>query len=370
MPLSIEKLNELLDKKGFISRKYYIEGGYCRFIEILSIHTIDSYLLHIPARYNFEPRVSDRHNVYKIKALSMIKPDSVEHKYAGKLDQTKIASNYNEIELPSQYPHQMKDIDSIDMESQLTQQYRRPIILKDVEDRDNLTLQCIFRQLKRLQYCVQFLKYRFGIVYRDYLAVLNTDDTIQCFKIRNFPDTDHRNLYITIDLEVFYENSKVLLDDLEQLQNGIRGVLDKNQEVQSKHLDTMLIQQQHIIKVLSSLQHKKIFLRIELQKYKELFKTIEETINNLMGEINEINQYISQSSGKTQEQYIKRKHAIYMKLTQLYTKKEEAAHAIIHNPKYEHHLSLNIDRILFDNNVMLDKIFKNVSQLSKLENDD
>ena len=157
---------------------------------------------------------------------------------------------------------------------------------------------------------------------------------------------------------------------MEQLQDGIRGVLDKNQEVQAKHLDTMLIQQQHIIQVLSSLQNKKIQLRVELQKYKELFKRIEDAINNLMGDINEINQYISQTSGKKQEQYIKRKHGVYMKLTQLYTKKEETAHAIVHNRKYEHHLSLNIDRILFDNNVMLDKIFKNVSQLTKLSNED
>ena len=47
MTLSIDKLIGLLEK-GFIIRKYYIQDGYCRFIEILSITTIDRYIiLHI-----------------------------------------------------------------------------------------------------------------------------------------------------------------------------------------------------------------------------------------------------------------------------------------------------------------------------------
>ena len=205
-------------------------------------------------------------------------------------------------------------------------------------------------------------------MYKDYLAILKSDDTIKCYKIRNNQDNQHRSLYIMINLEVFYENSKVLNEDLEQLQNGIRGILDKNQEVQAKHLDTMLKQQQEIISILSKLQQKKINLRIELQKLKELFNTIEDSIKTMMNNINEINQTIGKSTGQMQEKYIKQKHETYMKLTQLYTKKEESAQAIITYRKYEHHLSLNIDRILFDNNVMLDKIFKNVSQLTKLEN--
>ena len=244
-----------------------------------------------------------------------------------------IMKEYGEIELPSQYPHQIKDIDNIDMENQLTEQYRRPIILKDVDERDNTALYCIFRQLKRLQYCVQFLKYRFGIIYKDYLAILRSDNTIKCYRIRNNEHTEYRSLYITIDLEVFYENSKVLNEDLEQLQNGIRGVLDKNQEVQSKHLDTMLTQQQQIITVLSKLQQRKINIRIELQKFKELFKIIEESIKTMMNKIHELGQLIAQSIGQKQEQYVKEKHNIYMRLTQLYSKKEETAQAIINNRK-------------------------------------
>ena len=62
---------------------------------------------------------------------------NLEEKYAGKLEHKKVADNYDEIELQSQFPHQIKNSDAIDMEAQLTEQYRRPIVLKDVNDEDN-----------------------------------------------------------------------------------------------------------------------------------------------------------------------------------------------------------------------------------------
>ena len=99
MPLSIDKLIGMLEKKGFIPRKYYVDGGYCRFLEILSINTIDTYILYIPETYNFEPRTSDKYLVYKIKSIPVIKPENMEQKYAGKRDNEKIVEEYGEITL-------------------------------------------------------------------------------------------------------------------------------------------------------------------------------------------------------------------------------------------------------------------------------
>jgi len=367
MPLSIDRLNQLLEKKGFTCRHYYVVDGHCKFIEILSINTIDSYLLHIPDKYKFEPRTSDRHLVSKIKPIQIINPNNMEQKYTGGIDNLQITESYDEIELKSQYPHQMKEFEDIDMEANLTAQYRRPIILKDVADDDNTTLQCIFRQLTRLRFCVQFLKYKFSILFRDYLVTLNSKSTIECFRIKhNYNSSDERHLYITIDLEVFYENAKILLEDLDQLQNGVRAILDKNQQVQTKHLEVMLTKQQDLIKTLDSFTENKQQIRYELQRFKELFNTVDESINDLVHQVNELNNLIPQNTGVKQDKLIKQKHSIYIRLTQLYGKKEEIAKSIIYYRKNEHHISLNIDRILFDNNIMLDKIFKNLHQLYKL----
>ena len=367
MPLSIDKLNQLLEKKGFTCRHYYISEGFCKFIEILSIRTIDSYLLHIPECYKFEPRVSDRHLLSKIKQIQIEKSENMEQKYAGVVDNSQIAESYDEIELKSQYPHQIKEFDDIDMEANLTTQYKRPIVLKDIVDDDNATLQCIFRQLTRLRFCVQFLKYKFSIVYKDYLVTLNSKSAIECFKIKNnYNGKEERHLYITIDLEVFYENSKILLEDLDELQNGIRAVLDKNQIVQTRHLEVMLTKQQDLVKILGGFTEKKQHIRFELQRFKELFNMIDLTITSSVEKVNEVNYLIPQETGKKQDGLIKLKHSLYIKLTQLYSKKEEVAKSIIYHRKNEHHISLNIDRILFDNNIMLDKIFKNLHQLHKL----
>lgn len=367
MPLSIDRLNELLEKKGFTCRHYYIVGGYCKFIEILSITTIDSYFLHIPENFKFEPRTSDRHLVSKIKQIDISSYDKVEEKYAGGTNNTQIVDSYDEIELASQYPHKMKEFEDVDMEANLTSQYKRPIVLKDIADNDNNILQCIFRQLMRLRYCVQFLKYKFTIVFKDYLVTLNTKSKIECYRVKNnHTNFDERHLYVTIDLDVFYENSKILLDDLEELQNGIRAVLDKNQQVQTKNLQVMLAKQQDLVKILGKFTDRKQTIRFELQRFKELFVNIESGISSLVEKVNDANYSIQHTTGKQQEDFIKRKHGLYIKLTQLYGKKEEVAKSIIYYRKNEHHISLNIDRILFDNNIMLDKIFKNLHQLYKL----
>ena len=367
MPLSIDKLNQLLEKKGFMCRHYYTLGGFCKFIEILSISTIDSYLLHIPERYKFETRVSDRHLTSKIKSIPTLKSESMEQKYTGGVDNSQITEQYDEIELKSQYPHQIKEFADIDMEASLTTQYKRPIILKDVEDDDNTILQCIFRQLTRLRFCVQFLKYKFSILFRDYFVTLNSKGVIECFRIKNNYNTcEERHLYITIDLEVFYENSKILIEDLDELQNGIRAILDKNQAVQTKHLEVMLTKQQDLIKILDNFTEKKQMIRFELHRFKELFNTIESAISHSVEKVNDITYMIGQEGGKKQADLLKLKHNLYIKLTQLYGKKEDVAKSIIFYRKNEHHISLNIDRILFDNNIMLDKIFKNLHQLYKL----
>ena len=367
MPLSIERLNQLLEKNGFTCRHYYTLNGYCKFVDILSINTIDSYLLNIPDQYKFEPRVSDRHLISKIKPIQISKPENIEQKYGGSVHNSHISESYDEIELKSQYPHQIKEFESIDMEANLTEQYKRPIVLKDVEEQDNMVLQCIFRQLTRLRFCVQFLKYKFSILYRDYLVTLNSKSSIECYRIKNhYTSSNERHLYITIDLEVFYENSKILMDDLEELQNGVRAILDKNQQVQTKHLEVMLTKQQDLLKILDQFTDQKQKIRYELQRFKELFQTVEEAIKELTEKVNEITYMIPSATGRKQDELVKSKHAVYVKLTQLYGKKEDIAKSIIYYRKHEHHISLNIDRILFDNNIMLDKIFKNLHQLKQL----
>ena len=366
MTLSIDKLISLLEKKGFIIRKYYIQDGYCRFIEILSISTIDRYIISISDKYQFVPRTSDAALVYKIKSIPIIKSDNISEKYAGRLEENKIAENYDEIELKSQYPYEIENCEDVNMEVNLTNQYKRPIILKDVAETDNGILQDIFRQLKRLLYCVKFLKYRFCIIYKSYIAVLHQDETIECFRIKKFQEVDQRDLYITIDLEVFYENSRVLQDDLDQLQNGIRSILDKNQEVQVKHLENMIEKQYQIIKIINKINQQKLMYRQDLEKFKALFLKVDDNINLIINKINSLNQNIQITNNEKQAALIKEKTLVYRKLTELYSKKEVIATAIIDIRKSEHSIALNTDRLLFDNNVMLDKIFKNLINLNDL----
>ena len=66
MPLSIKKLRKILYEKGFITKKMYKLQGNCNFIEIISIHSGDMFMLYIPSKYKF--RIEE--NCYKYRSSS------------------------------------------------------------------------------------------------------------------------------------------------------------------------------------------------------------------------------------------------------------------------------------------------------------
>ena len=70
------------------------------------------------------------------------------------------------------------------MEAILTKKYHKNI--KITKDNDN-DLKCLKRQMERLKYCVQNIDYRLVIIYKSYLCFLHTEEDVDLFTIRLFP---------------------------------------------------------------------------------------------------------------------------------------------------------------------------------------
>ena len=68
------------------------------------------------------------------------------------------------------------------------------------------------------------------------------------FTIRLFPEKLHRTLYITLDLELLYNNNESINDDLKQISNGINKILDKNYSFHIQNLRTLLATKESVIK--------------------------------------------------------------------------------------------------------------------------
>ena len=358
MPLSLNKLRKILYEKGFITKKMYKIQGNCNFIEIISVLSGDMFMLYVPSKYKF--RVEE--DCYKMKLIELNDKDreEISNEYAESPSQDRMEDIYEEIELDTDY--NKKNID--DIEKLLEGKYKKPIHLKDLNVEDSYDVKCVFRQLRRLKYCVQSIRYKLVLKYKKYFCVLHLDDTIECFYVKSLPMVDERKIIVTMDLELFYENFDNLLEEIMQVKTGISKVLDKNHMNHSKTLQKMLDKRDTIIQVTNQLFNKKNELRKYIHHFQGLLNNINasEKINKkLLDNLN------YKTNGKNSNLTIsQQKRKIIQEIKKNYRLKDEIIDNILNVQNQEEHISLIIDKILFDNTVMLDRIFKNLNDLSNI----
>ena len=198
MSLSLAKLENLLVSKGFVVINYFELDEACFYIELFAVKTADTFLMYIPSKYNFP--ITNGTNSFKIKYLDIDNADNVPDEYAVKQEDVDIEDTYGNtnIELSA---------DKKNMEEELENNYKRPISLRDISGNDTLTLKAIHRQLRRFKYCVQNLKYKLAVIYKNYICAIRRDDSIDFFSVKNYPRNDSKKLMIIIDLETFYDSN-------------------------------------------------------------------------------------------------------------------------------------------------------------------
>ena len=114
------------------------------------------------------------------------------------------------------------------------------------------------------------------ITYKTYMCVIDRDDTIECFVIKHHPKIMSRRLYVTCDLELYYENTERIQQDIVDVLNGINQVLNKNQNTHARDLQSLIKEYQNI-KVHSDKVLKK---KQEYQLYILKFNTLLIRISN------------------------------------------------------------------------------------------
>ena len=160
MPLSINKLEKILSKKGLLPKKYFIMHGLCVYIEVLSISNADSFMLYIPSKYEIViPETNN--NVYKIRYIDVSQDGNVTGDYAGEPDNFELEKEYDEVDMD----FSTDNFRGEDMAEYLEEHYKHSVSLKDNTKDDTKHLREIFRQLHRLRFCVQSISYKLCILF-------------------------------------------------------------------------------------------------------------------------------------------------------------------------------------------------------------
>ena len=357
MSLSLAKLENLLVSKGFVVINYFELDEACFYIELFAVKTADTFLMYIPSKYTF--RITNGTNSFKIKYLDIDNADNVPDEYAVKQDDVDIEDIYGNtnIELSA---------DKKNMEEELENNYKRPISLRDISGNDTLTLKAIHRQLRRFKYCVQNLKYKLAVMYKNYICAIRRDDSIDFFSVKNYPRNDSKKLMIIIDLETFYDSNENLVNDIQIVRESIYKLLEKNQGTQTRMISKILENKKDVIVMPQELQRKKV-------RYNKMTRELFVMLNIMTDAENKITEQLEALNTKYQESTLENdinkaheKDKLEKELDNINRIKSDIGKNILVLREKRENKILSIDKLSFDNAVMLDVILKNFSKLKSI----
>lgn len=365
MTLLISKLEKLLFTQGLIIKNFFVIHSLCVYLEILNTQNGDIFLLYIPSKYEIK-KLDKSNNTYKISYLDILDKDGNIINDINDLNDNELEKNYDEIELelsPDNGKYK-------NLKDRLEEKYNYPISLKDINKNDTQDIKDIFRQLRRLKFCVKNIKYKLGIIYKNYLCCIRRDNTFECYMIVEQINSS-KNLLITLDLETLYSKLNNISNDIKTIKDGIYKVLNKNHLRHSKNLKNILEKHINILNDTDDIYLKK-------EKYSNYITNLEILLDNtetsrkiILNKIAKINQKYSDPSLKGLHIDIEKSHFISKQEEEL-NKIDNVKNDIIMNintlKDKREQLYLNTDMILFDNSVMLDTIIQNINNLNFLKN--
>lgn len=355
MPLNIGKLQDLLNKKGFEIDKYFVLDGSVFYMELISTKTAEVFLLYIPSKYEFA--IGNERNVYKLKYIDMENTDTVADEYAGAGDSVNVAEAYGNmnVELSPDKDH---------IEEHLENNYKQQITLDDISGEDSISLRAIYRQVKRLRYCVQNVKYKLAIQYKNYICSVRRDDSVDCFFVKHLPRSDSKKLLVIIDLETFYEKNEKLLEDVHTVRESLYRVLERNQGMHSRVINKMIDVRKDISAIPILAEKKKIEYDRLMLEHEQLLKIMAEAEVKTMEKMYELDK--QENTGLSND--ITRAHQkvrFEKELAEIATIKALLIKNIISLREKRENAMINIDKIMFDNTVMWDSIVRGFANLKE-----
>jgi len=351
MTLSVAKLEKLFASKGFLPVKYYIIGGMCVYIELLYIKHADTFLVYIPSKY--EIGISTGKNVYKIKAIDI----DEEEQPADIVENT-----YTNVDLVLSPPKGHKE----DINKLLEEKYNKPVTLNNVSKDDKYEIKDIHKQLNRLKYCTQNIKYDIGILCKNYIATIRHDE-VDMYYIKNYKGEEKRSFIVIADIELFYDKIDNIYNDIVLIRNGVYSVLDKNEKIHQKMLKNMITQQINWDVLLDQAMVKKKEYERHISRFEKLLVEMNNTEKSKLKNINMIDEkYNGMESLNIDIERSHAKNKLEKELRDVIRTKDDIVKNLLSLKLELEDIMLISDKILFDNIVMIDSISKNLEKLSKI----
>lgn len=357
MKVSLSKLEEFIYSLGYVPKRYFIIKKLCVYIEVIGVKNANTFLLYIPSKYDV--KIKERNHVYELDYMNVSEDGTTVGEYAKDADDFDLENAYDNIELDQR--------DGVNMIDRLEENYRRQLSLKD--DNDNKVLLDIFRQLRRLRFCVQTMPYKLCIIYKNYMCCIRRDDSFEGYKIKDHSRDKVRKLIVTTDLESLYERTVNIDSDLYMIHSGINRILDRNQGIQAEVLKRMMEAKNDVMSTSDLVYSTKQKYSKYLAELKDMLSRLGPAEGKIVEEIMSLNERHEISDNHalhSDMEHTRKISELENKLGKINTVKQEIIHNILEIQCLRDNISLTVDKIMFDNSVMLDTIYRNFEKLKKI----
>jgi hypothetical protein len=345
---------------------------------------VEAIMISIPSEYNFavRPDKEDEINCFQLTRIPLGEGDDhnddekkVENTYSLNRSNTRAVH----IDIPSYY-HKAP------LSEHLQDLYKNntPMAVFPTFEENNIVVKNIYKQTKRLKYCIRGVQHKLCIKQQGYMTVLDDGDNIVGFSVERVEevrgenysprrlntldaDGDERCLYIVINFKIFHDKVKNIETEVNRILSSVYDILNSNHQTHAINIKKILQDNNEILQHSQEIYQNKLDYQGYLNKYRTHLSGVlkeEEIIKE------ELEALVNQS--KNLKQQVKNSQAIkksQKRLEELEQVKNELVETILELKKNHENVILKTDMILFDNLVMLDKIILNVSMLNKLKVD-
>jgi hypothetical protein len=360
--LSLNKLEKLLGESGLIINKIFVIDGLCIYLEILSSSNADIFLLYIPSRYDI--KADNRNDIYKIKNIEFNDVNDIDNidivkEYGEEVDDKDIGNSYKEININNENNTEENIVKTLE------DNYKKPILLNDSKKNDKKDIKDIIRQINRFKYCTQNIKYKIAIKYKNYISCIRRDDSIDCYMIKNYRGNPKYKLLIIVDLETYYTNMSSIVSDINTIQDGLYKIINDNHDTHLNTFIKLLKEEKDILNIIQDVHKKKQEYSEYIQKLEKMLENINETEKKIFKEIADVqtkyNNSVQNIHSDIEKSHMMAKYNT--DLEKIATIKQDIMNNIMDIKLKKEDLFLHTDNFLFDNNVMMTTLLKNINKL-------
>lgn len=365
MPLSIIKLEKLLNSSGLLIRSIFTISEQAVYLDLFHVSSADNFFLYVPSKYEItvsnNTNLNGRGNVFPLTYIE-------EKEFLTKVNDYELDKEYNKIDT---YLSPEKQTIT-DMEKTLQENYEQDVVLQDLSQEDTENVKDIFDQISRLKFCVKNIKYKLAIMSRNHLGCVRRDNDTEFFVVSRYKGVDKKKIFIIVDLETLFADTVNVPKDIKSVRDGVNKILSQNQLKHTRMLSALLERKTDISSSSETIYKKKLLIDEYLKYLDILLKRTTDSETEKLEQIASIKS--NERSGviglTSMQSDIERSHEIHKldkELDHILDLKNDIVSDIIHLRTTQEDIALQIDKYLFQNTLYIHKLNSNFDKLIKIE---